>query len=86
MATNTHQVNHLGSAFKGRLLEVRLCNRGQGLYQHLSELITNHADADSIWLALQDYFFHRNGVYSKNGSLVIAPCSECRFLGIDISH
>ena len=61
----------------GTVLTIELCNQGQKLKDRWNRLITKHAPADEIYEAMRDYFFHRNGVYGKDGTLAITPCEHC---------
>jgi len=59
---------------------ILLCNRGRKLRDQWISLLEEHADPDEIYSAMQDYFFHKNGVHSHDGKMAIAPCPNCRMI------
>jgi len=66
---------------------ILLCSRGRELHDRWTGLLEKHAEPEEIYSAMQDYFFHKNGVLSKNGVPTIAPCGECRLIaGARVEH
>ena len=57
---------------------VLLCSRGRELHDHWTALMEKNADPAEIYNAMQAYFEHKNGVRSRCGETVIAPCPNCR--------
>lgn len=61
-------------------VEIWLCDEGQRLHDTWCALLAAHAETGDIHQAMKDYFFHRNGVREKNGTIAIEPCRKCKFL------
>ncbi|HAL17418.1 MAG TPA: hypothetical protein DCP32_11915 [Anaerolineaceae bacterium] len=78
MTNTTHKIKCGNKTF-----DVLLCERGQKLHDIWSDLVANHGAAEDIHAAMQDYYFHRNGVRSATGDMVIAPCHNCTVVAID---
>lgn len=63
-----------------RTYTILLCSRGRELRDEWTALLERGADRDEIYLAMRDYFTHKNGVHSRSGKMVIAPCPNCRMI------
>ncbi len=56
---------------------VHLCDTGEALYRIWIETLGRDADPEDVYLAMQDYFSHKNGVRDRNGKPVVSKCFEC---------
>jgi hypothetical protein len=53
-----------------------LCPDGQRLHRELLAVLEKHAQEEDIYLLLQRYFTHCNGIISKRNTAV-EPCPQC---------
>ena len=65
------------------LVAVRLCSRGQAFYDEWGRLVKELATPEEIYQTMQDYFYHRNGIRTRNGQMAIAGCCQCCVVVID---
>jgi hypothetical protein len=65
-----------------RTYTLLLCNEGKRLRDKWTALMRNHAGPGEIYLAMQAYFYHKNGL-SRESEPEIAPCRTCRMVAGD---
>ena len=65
------------------IVAIRLCSCGQGLFEEWTRLVKEMAAPDEIYQAMQDYFYHRNGIRTRNGQMAISACCQCTTVVID---